>query len=86
MTTNTDLTIKSVKIHLSASENQKGIDNHRRIATYLEAAAKNHLYAAKHHENGEHEKAAQCTIIAMGFHRMAGDAQREDLRHHALNG
>jgi hypothetical protein len=86
MTIHTDLAIKSVKVHLSPAENQKGIDNHRRIATHLEAAARHHLNAAKYHESGDHEKAAHSTIMAIGFHRMAGDAQREDVPHHALNG
>ncbi|MDZ4757941.1 MAG: hypothetical protein SGJ10_07370 [Bacteroidota bacterium] len=69
----------------SSNENQKGIENHKKIASHLEAAAQHHLAAAKHHEDGEHDKAAQSTIKAQGHFTLARDAQKEDVRHHALN-
>jgi len=41
------------------------------------------MEAAKHHENGEHEKAAVSTITAHGHHTLARDLQKEDARLHA---
>lgn len=63
--------------------NQKGIDNHKKAATHLEAAAKNHLSAAKHHEDGNHEKAAQSTVVAQGHVNLANKAQDRDAKQHA---
>jgi hypothetical protein len=65
------------------SINQKDIENHRTAATHLEAAAKNHLNAAKYHEEGSHEKAAQCTVVAQGHVSLANKAQRKDAQQHA---
>jgi hypothetical protein len=64
------------------SENQKGIDNHNRVANHLEEAAKNHRHAAKHHKDGNHEKAAQCTTLAQGHVSLANNVQNEDVEHH----
>lgn len=83
MTTTTDL-IKTEKPSFSPAENQKGIENHKKTATHLESAAKHHHEAAKHHEDGNHEKAAQSTIKAQGHVTLATEAQREDVKHHAL--
>lgn len=66
-----------------ASINQKDVENHRTAATHFEAAAKNHLNAAKHHEEGNHEKAAQCTVVAQGHVNLADKAQRKDAQQHA---
>lgn len=60
-----------------SAENQKGIENHKRAASHLQEAA-------KHHENGDEEKAAHSTLKAQGYHSLATEAQREDVRHHAL--
>ena len=77
--------IKAEKIQLTPAENQKRVENHKATATHLEAAAKEHLDAAKHHENEEHEKAAKSTITAHGHLSLAQDAQREVLKSHALH-
>lgn len=69
----------------TSDEIQKGVKNHKKIAHHLDAAAKLHLDAAKHHEDGEHKKAAQSTIAAQGFLILANEAQQEDVKHHALN-
>ena len=68
---------------VTPAENKKGIENHKTIATHLEAAAKNHLEAAKHHEEENHDKAAKSTIIAQGHLAIASEAQREDAKQHA---
>lgn len=67
-------------------EDQKGAKNHQRIAKHLQAAAKSHLKAAKHHEKGNHKKAAKSTVAAYGHISLAKKAQRQDVRHHVLNG
>lgn len=66
-------------------ENQKGIENHKKTALHLQEAAKHHLEAAKHHEEGNHEKAAKSTVTAQGYLSLAAEAQKEDVKHHALN-
>jgi hypothetical protein len=81
MTTAT--TTKTEKKVLTPVENKKGIENHKKIATHLEAAAKEHLEAAKNHESGNHDKAAQSTIAAHGHFNLAKEAQIEDVKHHA---
>ncbi|HEX5169490.1 MAG TPA: hypothetical protein VFW11_09965 [Cyclobacteriaceae bacterium] len=68
-----------------AAENQKGIENHKKTATLLEAAAKHHREAARHHSEGNHDKAAQSTITAQGYLSLAIETQQEDIKHHALN-
>jgi hypothetical protein len=72
------------KPKVNTPENYKGIENHRKSAEHLEKAAKLHLEAARHHESGEHGKAAKSTIAAQGHVLIAAEAQREDVRHHAM--
>lgn len=67
------------------TENQQGIENHKKAAKYLRAAANNHLQAAKHYEDGNHEKAAISTISAYGNVSLATKEQRKVIRHQALN-
>jgi hypothetical protein len=66
-------------------ENKKGIENHKKTASHLQEAAKHHLEAARHHENGDEEKAAQSTMKAQGYHCLATESQREDVKHHTLH-
>ena len=77
--------IKAEKTKVSPTENKKGIENHKQTATHLQTAAKYHLEAAKHHEEENHEKAAQSTIKAQGHLTLANEAQKEDVKNHALN-
>jgi len=67
------------------AEISKGIENHKKAAAHFEAAAKSHLEAANHHEVGNHENAAKCTVEAHGHACLAHEAQKEDVKHHALN-
>ena len=83
--TTTATPTKEEKTSVSQAENQKGIENHKKIATHLQKAAEHHLEAAKHHENEEHENAAKSTIAAQGHVALATEAQREDVKKHALN-
>ncbi len=69
----------------SSTENNKGSENHRKAAKHHEEAAKLHHEAAKYHEAGNHAKAFESTIKAYGHHCLSSEAEREDLKHHALN-
>lgn len=62
------------------------VENHKKIATHLETAAKHHLDAAKHHEADNHEKAALSTVKAQGHLALAKEAQKEDVKNHATKG
>jgi len=42
-----------------------------------------HKDAAKHHEAGNHDKAAVSTVKAHGHHAQAAEAQKADSKHHA---
>jgi cellobiose-specific phosphotransferase system component IIA len=66
-----------------SAETQKGIDNHKKAATHFDAASKSHIEAAKHHENGDHEKAEKHTIEAKDHSSLAHDAQKEVVKHNA---
>ena len=57
----------------------------KKVAEYLQEAAKHHIESAKHHEAGDDEKVAFSTIKAQGHLSLASEALREDLKHHALN-
>jgi hypothetical protein len=83
--TTTVAPIKKEQSNGPSPENQKGIENHKTAAMHLESAAKFHLEAARNHENGNHEKAAQSTVAAHGHFLLASEAQKEDVKHHALN-
>ena len=77
--------VKNKLAIIPVSNNQKGIDNHKKIAIHFHAAAKSHLQAAKHHQEGNHEKAAQSTLEAYGHVSLAKKAQKKDIRQHILN-
>ena len=83
--TTTATPVKKEQSNGSSPENQKGIKNHKTAAKHHQEAAKHHLDAAKHHEAGDHDKAFESTIKAHGHHCSANDAQREDVKHHAMN-
>ncbi len=70
----------------NSADSKKGIENHKQAAKHHQEAAKHHLDAAKHHEDGNTEKAHASTVIASGHAGIATDLQREDAKHHALNG
>jgi hypothetical protein len=74
------------KVSSSSMKNDKGIENHIKAASHLRAAAENHLQAAMHHEDGDHAKAAQFTVLAHGHIGLANKAQKVDAKYHALNG
>jgi hypothetical protein len=78
-------TSTSEKKNISSAENKKDSENHKKIATHLEEAAKHHKEAAKQHEAGDHDKAARSTVIAQGYHALAHEANKEDIKYHALN-
>ena len=76
--------IKKKRSKKLLDKNIKGIKNHRKTAGYLQVAAKNHLEAAMHHQEGNHEKAAQSTIVAYANFNLADKAQRKDMNQHFI--
>jgi len=60
--------------------------NHKKIASHLQEASKNHTEAAKHHEDGNAEKAALSTITAHGHVAHAVSASKQDVKDHAIKG
>jgi hypothetical protein len=60
------------------------IENNKDAAMHLEEAAKNHIEAAKYHEEGNHDKAYQSTIKAHGHTTLAIEAQKKILKHHLI--
>jgi hypothetical protein len=57
-------------------------EGHKKAATHYEAAAKSHLEAAKHHESGNHEKAAKSTTEAHEHASHAKEAQKPVVKNH----
>ena len=81
---NVETPIKKEQSNGSSSENQKGIDNHKKAATHFEAAAKSHREAAKHHEDGNHEKADKSTVTAEEQKKLAWEAHKEVVKQPSL--
>lgn len=72
------------KAPLTAAEIQKEVESHKKTAGHLESAAKHHIEAAKHQEEGNHEKAAKSIVTAHGHTNLAVEKQKENLKNHAL--
>jgi hypothetical protein len=77
---------KEEKKIISPIDKQKNVENHKKIATHLETAAKHHVDAAKHHEADNHEKAALSTVKAQGHLALANEARIDDVKNHAIKG
>jgi|1185.fasta_scaffold33955_2 hypothetical protein len=60
-----------------SAENQKAIENHKKTASLLDAASKEHLEAVKHFEAGNTEKAAESKVKADEQFTLATAAQKE---------
>jgi hypothetical protein len=63
---------------------QKGVDHHLKAAELLEHCAKHQRAAAKHHAEGEFEKAAHHAMVAHGHLIHATEHVEEASKHHAL--
>ncbi|WP_395065657.1 hypothetical protein [Flavobacterium sp.] len=81
--TNTDINNSNGETVACIGDIQNGIDNHKKVARHLEQAAKFHMEAATHHQNGHHDRAAQSTIKAHGNLIIASELQRDNLKLHA---
>lgn len=68
----------------TSSESKLAIENHKKAATHLDEAKKNHLQAVKHHEEEEHEKAKKSTIVAHEQMKLANDAHKAVAKQHEL--
>ena len=80
---NTETTVEKGQTVNQTADNQKVVANHKKAADHFTAAAKGHSDAAKHQENGHHEKAAKSTVEAHGHSVIAHEAQKENAKHHA---
>lgn len=81
--TNTDTNHKEATTIASIADIQNGIDYHNTIALHLLNAAKFHQEAAIHHQNGNHDRAAQSTIKAHGTILLALESEKENYKLHA---
>jgi len=70
----------------TTSATKEGIENHKTAATHLKAAAKSHLSAAKHHKNGNHEKAEKSSIKAYGHVSLANEVQKTIVAKNTVKG
>lgn len=68
----------------NTSENHNNIQNHLKAAVQYSNASKCHHDAAKYHEEGNHEKANEAALLAVGHAALANRYQMEDARYHAL--
>jgi hypothetical protein len=69
---------------MAIEANHRSVDNHREAARHHEAAAKHHHEAIKYLEEGRYEDAYQSLLKAHGHHYLAGEAQIENMKRHAL--
>jgi len=88
---NTDVSMKTAEPAMkkdmqahAAADNHKGIENHKTAAFHFDAAAKNHLDAVKHHQDGNLDKAAKCALEAQNHSELANVAQKADIKLHAV--
>lgn len=80
---NTETATKKEQPANQTTEAGKIVANHKKAADHFTAAAKGHSDAAKHQEDGHHEKAAKSTVEAHGHAAIAHEAQKENAKHHA---
>ncbi len=83
MTTTGTINEKEEQIDSSA-ESKKEIEIYKTAAKHHEAAAKYHTAAAKHHEDGNHEKAFECTLNANKHSWFAHKYEMENTEQQAL--
>ena len=67
---------------ISAAENLKAIESHKKAAQHFQEAAKYHSEAAKFHESGEIMKAEGSLKKAVEHSKTAIDLQNADLKLH----
>lgn len=63
---------------MNTAETQRMIENHKKSALHLEAAAKSHHEAATNHESGNHEAATKSAANAKQFTRLATELHHTD--------
>lgn len=67
---------------MNSAETQRMIENHKKTAQHLEAAAKNHHEAATNHEKGNHEAASKSAANAQQFTRLAAAVPQMETSKH----
>lgn len=68
----------------NTQENGKGIDNHIKAAEHFALASRYHYDAARYHGEGEHTKANECALFAIGHSSKGMNYQVQDAKHHAF--
>jgi hypothetical protein len=68
----------------SSADSKNVIDSHKTAAAHLQEASKLHTEAAKHHEEGNTDKAHNATLKANGHSAIANEAQKEVVKQHAV--
>jgi hypothetical protein len=65
------------------AQNKLGIENHIRAAEHFAAASKFHYEAARYHDEGDHTKASEAAVCAMGHVSLGIECQQIDTQQHA---
>lgn len=74
---------KGKKVKDAAAKNSKVIQNHKKAATHLEAAAAHLKDAAQQYENGNKDQACGCSMKAKGQTSLAKKLQKKNLKKYA---
>jgi hypothetical protein len=72
--------------NVSGTESIKVIENHKKTASHLLAAATEHFKAANYLKLGNYEKAAESAMLAREYLNLASQAKRDDIQNSAFNG
>jgi len=75
--------VSSSKADPHKAGNKKIIKAHQQAAAHYMEAARQHLAAAKHYEDGNAEKAVHSTVMAYGHDAIAGGFVSDAAKHHA---
>ncbi|HRO43616.1 MAG TPA: hypothetical protein PL009_12335 [Flavipsychrobacter sp.] len=81
----TEMQTKREDINGSFVEDKKAIENLKKVASYLEIAAKEYRQAAEYNETAKHDLAFKSLMTAQGNELLAERCKQEILVHHTLN-
>lgn len=65
-------------------ENNKSVKNHQEASVHFSLASKHHQDASRYHHEGDHEKANQSTLLAIGQAALGVECQMQDAKHQAI--
>lgn len=67
----------------STKENNRSIEVHQQAAQHFSRASKHHIDASRHHYDGNHEKANESTLMAIGEAMLGLEYQSEEAKRQA---